>query len=334
MITKLVILIILLNLRSSLGQILSCSYRNDNDYGYTCDLTIQNPNGLNNFASIGGTHLSGKTNSDVRQVFRIIGSNTTNVPSIICDTFQSVTRLVYSEMGIKTIDEKAFKNCKKLQLVGFTSNKISRIDENAFVENSELLILGINDNHLTGLSENYFKNLQKLTYLGINNNRFSDLPNNIFSSLQSLIELDISASQLKNLRVEWFLPLVNLRFMWTAFNQIEELPRNIFMPLKKLEVIFLDNNKLKVIHSDPFRGLTNLREIYFYNNQIEAIDENFIDNTGVKRLNMNNNLCMNREIFDDSTSRVSMRLALQTCFKNFDDLLPGKFFNSQQINFL
>ncbi|CAG9798423.1 unnamed protein product [Chironomus riparius] len=202
MILKLVILIILVNFRPSLGQFLSCNYRNNDTYGYTCDLTIQNPNGLNNFASIGGTHLTGKTNNDVRRVLGLIGSNTTNVPSIICDKFQNSINVELYSVGIKTIDDKAFKN--------------------------------------------------------------------------------------------------------------------------SLNVIYLHNNKLKITQSDPFRSLFKLKTIYLQQNQIEAIDEKVIDNTGVQRLDITNNLCANQNIFDNSTSRMSMRLALLNCFKKFDDLLPAR----------
>jgi len=335
MIVKLVILIILVNLRSSLGQFLSCSYRNNDSGGYTCDLTIQNPNGLNNFASIGGTHMTGKSNNDVRRVVRAAGSNTTNIPSIICEKFQSSIYIELYEIGIQMIDEKAFKNCKELLYLYLSGNRITKIDEKAFVENLELNSLHLYRNQLSALSENVFKNQHKLTYLALYSNRLSDLPKNIFNSLQILNTLDLENNQLKNPRVEWFLPLGNLQTLWLDGNQIEELSRNIFMPLKKLNLIYLHNNKLKVIHSDPFRGVSNLKQIRIENNQIEAIDEKFIDNTGVQSLDIRSNLCVNQNIFDNSTSRISMRLALQSCFKKFDDLLPGKiiFEIKLQLNF-
>jgi len=327
MIVKLVILIILVNLRSSFGQFLSCNYRNNNtNHGYTCDLTIQNPNGLNNFTSIGGTHMSGRTNNDVQSIIRVFGSNTTNVPSIICDKFQSVTLIILHVSGIQTIDEKSFKKCKKLLYLNLEVNSIIKIDEKAFVENLELLTLDFYINQLSELSEDVFINQQKLTRLSLSANKLSDLPKNIFNSLQSLTILILEFNQFKNIRIEWFLPLGNLKSLWLDYNQIEELPRNIFIPLKNLNMINLNENKFKVIQSDPFRGVANLKEIRIENNKIEAIDESFIDNTGVQRLQIGNNLCVSRNIFDNSTSRMSMRLALQTCFENFEDLLPGKIF--------
>ncbi|KAL7043443.1 hypothetical protein ACKWTF_001505 [Chironomus riparius] len=325
MILKLVVLLVLLNFRSSLGQFLSCSYRNNDTYGYTCDLTIQNPNGLNNFVSIGGTHLTGKTNNDVRRVLRVFGSNTTNVPSIICDKFQSVTRINMDYIGIQTIDEKAFENCKKLQILNLSTNRITKVDEKAFTENLELIDLDFFYNQLSELSENLFKNQKKLTRLSLYSNKLSDLPKKIFNSFQNLISLNLGGNELKYPRVEWFLSLGSLQTLYLRINQIEQLPRNIFMPLKNMESIYLENNNIKVINSDPFRGLYNLKTVFLSDNKIEAIDERFIDNTGVDTLIVPRNICVHSNIFDNSTSRISMRLTLQDCFENFDDLIPAKF---------
>ena len=323
MILKFVILIIFVNLHSSLGQFVSCSYRIFSNL-YSCDLTIQNPNGLNNFASIGGTHLSGMTDNDVRRILRVAGSNTTNFPSIICEKFQSVTRFDMSGINIQAIDEYSFKNCKKLQHLYLENNNIKKVDEKAFNENIDLLVLNFPFNQLSELSENVFKSLQKLVILDIGVNKISDLPQNIFSSLKRLHSLSLPSNQIKNLRIEWFLE--NLNSLNLGGNLVEELPRNIFMSLKNLNRLHFYSNKFKVIHSGSFRGLSNLKTIDFDNNQIQAIDEEFIDHTGVERLDMINNFCVNQRIFDNSTTRMSMRLALQNCFKNFDDLLLGKNF--------
>ncbi|CAG9798446.1 unnamed protein product [Chironomus riparius] len=310
--------IVLINFRSNFGQSLNCTYSGST--AYTCSLTIQNPNGFNNFTSIGGTHLTGKTDNDVQYISS--SGSTTNVPSIICDTFPNLLKIEFGSNGIQIIDEKAFKNCTKLKNLWLQSNRISKIDENAFVENVDLLFITFNVNQITEVAENLFINQHKLTELRLCSIPLSDLPKNIFNSLQNLTILHLESNILKDLRAEWFLPLTSLLTIYLSSNLIEELPKDIFIPMKNLNTLYLGNNKLKVIPSDPFKGVSNLKTIQFQNNQIEAIDEMFINNTGVQNLNMLNNICANQDIVDTSIPRTAMRSALQNCFKKFNDLYP------------
>jgi len=317
------ILIFLINYQTIYGQILSCSYRNDTSYGYTCVLTIQNPNGLNNFTGINGTHLTGKSNNDVRHIYNDYRSNTINIPSIICETFQYATRIVLQSIGIQTVDEYSFKSCKNLLYLSLAGNKISKFDEKSFSEKLELQTVHVNNNQLTTLPANVFANQQKLKELWLYRNKITDLPENIFHSLTNLTILDMDNNQIKNLSSEWFKNLHKLYILYLFANQIEELPKNVFSSLKELTLISLGRNKLKVIHSDSFGISPNLTEVYFGDNQINAIDVRFIDNTGVQQLDMTNNSCANANIFDNSTSRQSMRNTLQTCFNNYKTLYPG-----------
>jgi len=317
------IFIFVVNYQTIYGQVLSCSFRTDSYYGYTCVLTIQNPNGLNNFTGISGTHLTGKSNRDVQCITRSSGSNTTNIPSIICEKFKYVTRIYLQSIGIQIVDEYSFKSCKNLLYLSLAGNKITKFDEKSFSEKLELQTLHLNNNQLTTLPANVFANQQKLKELWLYGNRITDLPENIFHSLTNLTILDMDNNQIKNLSSEWFKNLQTLIFLYLNSNQIEELPKNVFSPLEKTTLITLRMNELKVIHSDSFGISPNLTDVYFENNQINAIDERFIDNIGLHWLDMRSNSCANDFIFDSSASRQSMRNTLQTCFNNYKALYPG-----------
>ncbi|KAL7043562.1 hypothetical protein ACKWTF_001572 [Chironomus riparius] len=134
------VFIILMNFHTACSQILACGYRNDSSHGYTCDLLLYNPTGAYNFSRISGTHLPGKTNEDVRTILRISDSNSTNVPSIICDAFKNAIWIELNTMGIEYFDENTFQNCKKLEHLNLNYNKITKIDEKSFNENLELRI--------------------------------------------------------------------------------------------------------------------------------------------------------------------------------------------------
>ena len=181
------VLVFVINSHTIYGQVLSCSFKNDDYYDYICDLAITNPEGFNNFTGIDGSHLEGKTNDDVRRIDRAFGSNSTNVPSIICETFKNADFIKLWTSQIQNIDENSFKNCRKLEYLDLQQNKITNIDEKSFDENLALIYLLLNDNHLT------------------------TLPDGIFDSLQNLEILYLNTNQIKDLRVEWFEKLGNLK---------------------------------------------------------------------------------------------------------------------------
>ena len=316
------ILLVFVNFDPSFGQEISCEYRIESSFGYLCIISIENPNGLNNFTEIKGTHLAGKNDDDVRYIYGYAQSSL-NIPSIICDKFKFITRISLSSSGIEKIDEYSFKNCKNLRSLGIDTNNITKVDEKSFIQNLELQTLFMNSNPLSELPENVFANQHKLNNLVLYSNEFSDLPKNIFKSLINLNELWFRQNQLKSLRVEWFENLENIKTLYLEANQIEELPKNVFSSLKNLREIQLGNNTLKVIHSDSFGVLPNLTNVFIGNNQINAIDERFVDNTGVELLDMRGNLCANFIIYDSSSSKYQIRNALQTCFDNYKALFPG-----------
>lgn len=71
----------------------SCQYFIDFMNQYTCDLTLINPNGINNFTQINGTHMTGRTNLDVLVVRGNPVSRTLIIPSIICETFSNLREI-------------------------------------------------------------------------------------------------------------------------------------------------------------------------------------------------------------------------------------------------
>jgi len=304
-------------LHASYGEGLYCSYRDMGGTTYVCDLTIQNPTGLNNFQEIRGTHSPGRGNEDVISVVTTSSSVSTNVPSIICDTFPNIGGLELWFIGIERIDADSFRNCKNLVHLDLSSNRISEIDERSFSENSMLFRIFLFGNRLTTLPENLFLNQHDLTALIMSRNNFVDFPLSIFVSLRNLVRLDMDDGQLTHLRVEWFRNLINLQTLNLFSNQLEDLPRNVFNPMQRLLDLNLNFNQLKVIHSDWFGVLPNINSVSFRGNQINAVDERFIDNTCVRWIDMLNNLCVSEIIFDDSPSRQQMRNTLQTCFNNF-----------------
>ena len=106
-------LIILLSLVQTAFS--GCSYVTYNTYGYSCDLTIQNPNGQNNFTDISGGHAWFRGDGNVQAVFAESGSYSIIVPDVICNKFYNSVWLILGSIGIKVVDNFAFRNCKNLE---------------------------------------------------------------------------------------------------------------------------------------------------------------------------------------------------------------------------
>lgn len=318
------IFIFFIHFHSSLSQELSCLYLSDSTHGYRCNLTIQNPDGLNNFSDISGTHLTGMTSDNIRTILAAPGSYSPNIPSIICEKFKNSIRIEFIDVGIEYIDENSFKGCGKLAFLILQVNKISEVHENSFIHNTDLSVFFFDRNQLSTLPENLFVNQQKLRSLILRSNKLSDLPKNIFNNLTKLDYLNLSNNQLKVLKNAWFVHLESMEILLLSMNQIEELPVNIFSALKKLTRLNLDNNKLQIIKSVSFEISPNLTDVSFSQNQINAIDEEFINIIPVRRLDMMRNNCSNELITDHTVARESMRSKLRKCFENYKIWISGK----------
>lgn len=300
---------------------LSCVYYDKQYYGYACNLTINNPSGLDNFKRISGRHLSGKANKDVNYITSNSASNTTTIPSFICKTFKNLTDIELRSMGIQYIGENSFKNCQELLKLDLYGNRISKIDEKAFENNQQLSTLYLYQNRLSELPEKVFLNQQNLLTLWLDGNTFTSFPKIALAPLIKLNNLDFQGNQVKNLTVESFKGLENLKNINLGSNQIEDLPRNVFSNLINLTSITLSYNKLKIIHS--FGNLPNLTQIYLSYNKIEAIDRKIIDNTGVTNLNMAGNVCANFAITANSGSRELLTSGLRNCFEKYNEVFSN-----------
>lgn len=291
----------------------------------SANLTIQNPNGLNNFMEITGP---ARQNDVFNEVFTVNGSHSINVPQIICETFKNIYRIGLSQIGLERVDDYAFRSCKGLIYIFLWGNNISYIHENAFAENPKLYYLALQGNNLKTLPENLFLNQQELWWLSVEGNPFIDIPKYVFKPLVILEQLYIKRNQIVDVKPEWFETLGMLKTLDLSYdtNQIETLPRNVFNPLKNVTYIGLRYQKLTVIHADSLGILISAPRIDFYYNKINAIDAQFIFNTKPSAIIMDYNLCAKLPIIDNSTSKELMFTGLKTCFDNYE-AMKGLYIN-------
>jgi Leucine-rich repeat (LRR) protein len=111
-----------------------------------------------------------------------------------------------------------------------------------------------------------------------------------------------------------FDPLLSLEKLFLEENLIKDLPLNIFSSLKNMHTFYLYSNKLEVIHAFPFGKLPLLKLVNVRDNKIFAIDEKFINNTGISKIHMLNNICADKLIEDLTLTRYVLKAELQKCF--------------------
>jgi hypothetical protein len=112
----------------TLGQSIDCIYTDN----YQCLIILNNPQGFDNFTSIGGAHLQNRTNADVTVVSSYTGTSL-NVPSIICEQFPNLIEITLTGRGITTLTERSFAECKVIKRIHLWNNKINTPPVNLLV---------------------------------------------------------------------------------------------------------------------------------------------------------------------------------------------------------
>lgn len=115
--------IVLLLVAVAEPSFLSCSYTlyyNE----YERDLTINNPNGSNNFTGIGGVHLNEFANSDATNLIAIIREAISyNEPSTICETFLNLVNINLYKVGLTEIGDGDVHELFNLIWISITSHR-------------------------------------------------------------------------------------------------------------------------------------------------------------------------------------------------------------------
>ncbi|KAL7043565.1 hypothetical protein ACKWTF_001575 [Chironomus riparius] len=341
------VLMLMTNSNLILGQneFARCAYRLYSSL-YYCDFTIYNPRGVNNFHTINGTHITTSyTDAHVTTVNNLSGSKTTVVPTIICEKFYNLQRVSLCDLGIEYLNMEidiSFKKCANVLFIELCRNNISEIPENSFVASTKLQELNLFDNGIKNISDYAFINLYNLTTLRLDGNQIVSLSLDLFKPLENLKMLNLNNNKIVTLKLQLFQHLKKLEtlhlqrnkittvvsfdvavpiyYLYLNENSLKNLPEKAFNFFQNLNTLHLHNNTFEVIHSDAFANMPNLRTVRFDNNKINAFDPYFFNITGVMYLNMTRNLCANEHIFDNSTSRFSMRVILADCIENYENI--------------
>lgn len=209
----------------------------------TCKMSINNPNGLNNFTEISGTHLTGYTNADVIFIYTVtdIGCTSSNIPRIILNTFPNVERVYVTNCGVTGIDDETFAGCSQITWLELGLNNIKSISANAFITLPNLIGIQIPFNPLSTISEYVFARQANLKVLNLRGgDSFKNLQPRLFQSLVNLRDLELSGAGLHSIG-PWFVGnvLKNLDTLSLASNHLIDIPLGAFASLQNLRQLNL-----------------------------------------------------------------------------------------------
>lgn len=240
---------------------------------YSCEMFIMNPDNLNNFTSIDGSHLDGYTNADVSYIWSDRGAFLSeNLPSIFCQTFPNIEDVIITNNGLAVIDDGTFRGCSRICVIALNHNRISSISANALANLPYLDYIDISYNVLTTLPENVFANQANVDILAMGFNPYESIPANIFQPLTNLRVLSLIGSGIRSIG-PWFAgnALKNLQSLALGWNQINDIPSGAFAGLQNLQQLVLWNNRIGSISTGSFAGLLNLQELFLSDNVISEL---------------------------------------------------------------
>ncbi|KAG4072293.1 hypothetical protein HA402_004225 [Bradysia odoriphaga] len=325
----LILLVSALSFSSS--QQMTCTYSINTDFydkPYQCTLSVNNPNGLDDAISIGGTHLGTSimdpygnlvstynNDSDV-QIVKVVGV-TKNIPSAICRQFPNVRYLDLTRTGLqilsatkcsKLLDLTVWYNQIKesvvdlcqyqpaLQDITMSFNNITTLSDVTLKSCKNLLSFNAQINQIPSISSTFFANTPIIQKIVIGQNLITVIPNGIFNGLSKLLILYLEG-----------LP-------------ITDLPLNIFATTNQLVILQMQYSKLKTINSKWFSNATlqSITDVNLDGNAVNSIDPTFFTQaTNLNKFSLLNNVCYNGKITDFVAKRSTYMPGFQVCIDNF-----------------
>ncbi|KAJ6641489.1 Carboxypeptidase N subunit 2 [Pseudolycoriella hygida] len=322
---------------------------------YRCELSINNPNGWNNFTEIGGIHLEGFSHADVTYVYRVAGFSPI-IPSIVCNTFPNIARMMFYNTFLSTIDDTSFDGCSRITELDLVLNQISSITPNAFANLPDLRLVYLESNFFTTLPENLFANQQAVTMLDLNFNPLSDIPAGLFQPLENLQTLLLGYNNLNAINNQWFtsntrleyldlggnrivlqadsfVGLGSLKYLNLARNVLNDIPNGTFQPLTQLQYLYLYGNNFTVLEPDFFPDLDNLMYLDLSENPTTTIlDGAFRGLTNLNSLILSS--CDIRELSPNSFEGLANVHTIQLNFNDIEELPLGVFVPLENLDYI
>ena len=165
---------------------------------------------------ITGEHLSGKTDTDVENLY-----------------FEH-QKVPYLPLGI----DQRFKNLKTMSVI---NSSVEHINNDA-LKMLNLIELTFEYNDIKDIAENTFQNLRQLKSLNLASNHIAKLHLNTFKNMNELKTLNLNWNQLESLDSGVFNDCKNLQTLYLRQNKLNIIDKTILDPLESLQYIYMQGN--------------------------------------------------------------------------------------------
>lgn len=194
--------------------------------------------------NIGGVHLAGQSNANVRRV-EIANSNIPFIVTQIFSTFPNLnTFLIMTDSGLNRIQPGAFSSATNLQFITITSNRNLRtIPASAFIGTPRVTFLDLFNNQIETVHEMAFNGLDFIQMLFLDFNRIRQLPVNVFRQLTDLNTLYLSNNSLTALHGNIVANNPNLEELRLLDNPINAIGRNFLINNQRLQSLNMLRNE-------------------------------------------------------------------------------------------
>lgn len=231
-------LTLLLTLNYSHSTSITCNYDDRTANLYTCVMTIENPDGFDEFSSISGRHINSRVNDDVTRV-QISNGNSQNFPRIICEKFKNLKVLQLNIFNLK-MENFSISECENLRELFLVLSQDVEIN----LKNSKIEILvfeSSSDRNSINFNPKWFQNLESLESLTVVD-EISKIPQNSFKSAKNLNFIQFLNSRIDELNFDSFGNLENLKTLRIQSDNLKNLDFNIFDQPKDLNVVDIPNS--------------------------------------------------------------------------------------------
>lgn len=299
------------------AQSISCEYYLHVPNGYSCNLTIDNSDGFDNFASILGTHLDGYSNLDVKRV-DIIAGKSPIIPQKLCSHFFN-TKYFYSnwiDIGLSEITANSFSECSTLNRIQIKFFNGS-IDANSFTQNTKLQYFYLQDGFLSSVPESLFNSCPNLAGVGFYGLQLTSIPPNIFANNPKLQIVYFHTNQLTIWHAEWLnaKPITRLYFYDNKFTSI---PINAINS-STLHTLTIYGNPFEVLDARSFGDLSSLTYLDIKRCNLSAVDRGIFDMAqDLTTVYAANNVCVNKNFGNFKLNRESNVAEFEGCFEAFE----------------
>ena len=277
------------------------------------------------------------------------------IPEAIQSNLINLRSLKLIELNFSKIDNRTFRQFRKLEHLTIRKSNIHSLDVDAFLSLKHLRSLNLDQNHLTdthwnalikhsphleslSLSQNQLKTLKNvhcpsLKHLDLSSNGLEIIENNRLPSLEKLY---LQNNELNSLQLTFLSSLKELKELNLDFNRLTFLPENIFHSNSKIISLSLQGNDLNYLTDYSLRGLKNLVQLNLARNRLtfQAHQRPFRHLNSLKILNLDRNFQMNlTELLLNDLSDNLVEFSLQNCNLTSWNISLSSFVHLQRLKF-